>query len=72
MMARWSNDRYTSTPHRVVSPETEDRYSIAFFAEPNPNTVIDCLPDCYDEINPPKYNQTTCLDYMLWRFSETY
>ncbi len=72
MMARWSNDRYKSTPHRVVSPEGKDRYSIPFFAEPNPNTVIDCLPGCFDESNPLKYETTTCIDYMLWRFSETY
>jgi len=72
MMARWSNDRYKSTPHRVVSPLGVDRYSMPFFAEPHPDTEIACLPGCYDETNPPKYPSTTCSRYMLSRFAETY
>jgi isopenicillin N synthase-like dioxygenase len=31
---RWSNDAYVSTPHKVVSPTTAERYSIAFFLIP--------------------------------------
>lgn len=72
MMARWSNDRYKSTPHRVVSPPGKERYSIPYFVEPNPETVIDCLPGCFDEEHPPRYEATRCVDYMLWRFAETY
>ena len=72
MMARWSNDRYKSTPHRVVSPLGVDRYSMPFFAEPNPDTLISCLPGCQGEGNPPKYPDTTCSTYMLSRFAETY
>ncbi|RMX04893.1 2OG-Fe(II) oxygenase [Corticibacter populi] len=72
MMARWSNDRYKSTLHRVVSPHGADRYSMPFFAEPNPDTVIDCLPGCFDADSPPKYQPTTCSAYMLGRFAETY
>lgn len=72
MMARWSNDRYKSTLHRVISPPGVHRYSMPFFVEPNPDTVIDCLPGCFDEDNPPKYPVTTCSDYMLSRFADTY
>lgn len=72
MMARWSNDRYKSTPHRVISPLGVDRYSMPFFAEPHPDTLIRCLPGCSDESNPPKYPDTTCSTYMLSRFAETY
>lgn len=72
MMARWSNDRYKSTPHRVISPLGVDRYSMPFFAEPHPDTEISCLPGCHSDDNPPKYPSTTCSQYMLSRFAETY
>lgn len=72
MMARWSNDRYKSTPHRVISPQGMDRYSMPFFAEPHPDTEIACLPGCHDESNPPKYAPISCSAYMLSRFADTY
>ena len=44
MMARWSNDRYRSTPHRVISPRGVHRYSMPFFARTHMDTEIRCLP----------------------------
>lgn len=72
MMARWSNDRYLSTPHRVISPLGVDRYSMPFFAEPHPDTLIQCLPGCQDDAHPPKYPTTTCAEFLLSRFADTY
>jgi isopenicillin N synthase-like dioxygenase len=72
MMARWSNDRYLSTPHRVLSPMGVDRYSMPFFAEPHPDTLIECLPGCQDAEHPAKYPMTTCADFLLSRFADTY
>ena len=72
MMARWSNDRYLSTPHRVISPQGVDRYSMPFFAEPHPDTVIQCLPGCEDVAHPAKYPPTTCAEFLLSRFADTY
>ena len=72
MLARWSNDRYTSTPHRVISPLGVDRYSMPFFAEPHPDTLIDCLPNCSSADNPAKYPPVTSSDYLLSLFADTY
>ena len=72
MLARWSNDRYKSTPHRVISPLGVDRYSMPFFAEPHPDTEISCLPGCQSPEHPAKYAPISCRDYMLSRFAETY
>jgi isopenicillin N synthase-like dioxygenase len=40
LMARWTNDRWVSTVHRVVNPPSDTggstrRQSIAFFHQPN-------------------------------------
>jgi isopenicillin N synthase-like dioxygenase len=53
LMARWSNDEYVSTPHRVVLRE-QARQSIVFFKLANDDTVIDCFPKfCRDR--PARY-----------------
>ncbi|WPP00523.1 2-oxoglutarate and iron-dependent oxygenase domain-containing protein [Pseudomonas sp. HR96] len=72
MMARWTNDRYRSTPHRVISPLGVDRYSMPFFAEPHPDTRVECLPGCQDAEHPPRYPATTCAEFLLSRFADTY
>lgn len=72
MMARWSNDIYKSTPHRVSSPKGKQRFSFPFFIQPSPKTVIRCLPNCYSESNPPKYSPITSMEYLQSRFDATY
>jgi len=72
MMARWSNDQYKSTPHRVISPMASDRYSMPFFAEPHPDTLISCLPGCHGPDNPPKYSIVTAGKWLESRFADTY
>lgn len=72
MMARWSNDRYTSTPHRVVNPSGLERYSMPFFVEPNFDTNIQALQGCFDKDHPAKYEPIKAGDYLLSRFAATY
>ena len=55
IMRRWSNDRFLSTPHGVLNESGTDRYSIAYFYSPNPNTVIECVPTCVSTDNPARY-----------------
>jgi isopenicillin N synthase-like dioxygenase len=51
LMARWTNDRWRSTLHRVMNPPREltgstRRLSMVFFSGPNDDAVIECLPTC--------------------------
>jgi isopenicillin N synthase-like dioxygenase len=41
LLARWSNDRFASTPHRVINRSGEERYSIASFYDPDFTAIVD-------------------------------
>lgn len=41
LLARWSNDRFASTLHRVINRTPNARYSIPVFFDPHTDTVID-------------------------------
>jgi isopenicillin N synthase-like dioxygenase len=69
---RWSNDVYVSTPHKVVSPIKAERYSVAFFLDPNPDAVVACLASCTSADNPAKYAPITAVDFLRSRLAPTY
>jgi isopenicillin N synthase-like dioxygenase len=71
-LMRWSNDTYVSTPHRVTSPAERDRYSVAFFFDPNPDALIACLPGCSAPDRPAKYAPIPAADYLRQRLVATY
>jgi isopenicillin N synthase-like dioxygenase len=71
-LMRWSNDTYVSTPHRVTSPLGRDRYSIAFFFDPNPDALVECLPSCTAPGQQPKYASILAADYLRQRLVATY
>ncbi len=71
-LMRWTNDTYMSTPHRVVSPAGRERYSIAFFLDPNPEAIIECLPNCSGPENPARYAPIRGDDYLESRLNPTY
>jgi isopenicillin N synthase-like dioxygenase len=68
---RWTNDVYVSTPHRVLPPVRE-RYSIAFFLDPNPDAIVSAIPACVVPGESPKYAPVTVADYLQARFAATY
>lgn len=74
MMARWTNDRWVSTLHRVVNPPLDaavgsERLSIGFFHEPNYDTVVSCLPSCQSAENPPKFEPVLAGEHLYAQFS---
>ncbi|WP_305983861.1 isopenicillin N synthase family oxygenase [Roseibium sp. MMSF_3544] len=71
-LMRWSNDTYVSTPHRVINSGERDRYSIAFFLDPNPDAIVSCLPGCMSEDNPARYPAISGADYLRSRLDATY
>ena len=69
---RWTNDIYVSTPHKVVSPPGKDRYSIAFFLDPDPEAMVACLPTCSGADRPAKYSPILASDFLRSRLEPTY
>ena len=67
-----SNDVYVSTPHKVVSPKNADRYSVAFFLDPNPDAMVACLPTCTSAERPAKYPPVTGAEFLRSRLEPTY
>ena len=74
LMSRWTNGKYCSTLHRVkpriqTDENTKDRYSIAFFADPDNETPISVLPSCQSSDNPPKFKDTTAGEHIQERIA---
>ena len=72
MLARWSNDRWTSTPHRVRNLSGADRYSLPFFYDPDTASRIACLPTCSGADIPPRYEPVIYGDYVVERLNRNY
>jgi isopenicillin N synthase-like dioxygenase len=72
MVARWTNDRYRSTLHRVVNFSGRERYSIPFFYSGRLNHEVSALPGCLSEGEAPKYPPTTVEAHMREMYARTY
>jgi isopenicillin N synthase-like dioxygenase len=72
IMRRWSNDRFLSTPHGVLNESGIDRYSIAYFHSPNPDSVIEPVPTCTGSDNPPRYPSAVYSDLVLEFYRANY
>jgi isopenicillin N synthase-like dioxygenase len=75
MLQRLTNHVYPSTTHQVVNPPgdaaRQARYSIPFFLHPNPDFLIETLPDCVSADNPNRYPEPiTAHGYLMERLRE--
>jgi isopenicillin N synthase-like dioxygenase len=69
LLARWTNDRFKSTPHRVVNRSGRARYSCAVFVDPDRDTLIDPV------VRPgeaARYEPVTCGAYVQSRFDAAF
>lgn len=68
MLCKWTNDMWRSTRHRVVVKEGDTgnrRQSIAFFYNPNPDSMVSTLKSCISEAKPNKYVDIAAGDYLM-------
>jgi isopenicillin N synthase-like dioxygenase len=73
MLARWTNDVFNSTPHRVISPAVSvDRYSMALFFDPNVDAEIACLPQFVSASRPARYEPVRYGDYYAMRLDSNF
>ena len=73
LMARWTNDIWRATAHRViVKPESFPfhRYSIAMFFDPDKETLCSVHPKFIEEGHEPKYGPIRSIDYLLMKLKE--
>jgi isopenicillin N synthase-like dioxygenase len=70
-LMRWTNDVYVSTPHRVRQP-AEERYSVAYFADPNPDALVEVLPTCLAPGAVASYPPISAGAYLRSRLDPTY
>jgi isopenicillin N synthase-like dioxygenase len=72
MIARWTNDRYRSTVHRVVNASGKQRYSVPFFYTGNYAHTVECIPTCLEPGEQPKYPPITVEQHMRAMYQRTY
>ncbi|MEL7559426.1 isopenicillin N synthase family dioxygenase [Stutzerimonas chloritidismutans] len=72
MIARWTNDRYRSTLHRVVNLSGRERYSVPFFYGGNPDHLVSCIPTCLAPAEAPRYPSVTVEEHYREMYRRTY
>lgn len=72
LLARWTNDRYRSSLHRVMHAQTKKtRYSMAFFYGPTYYTKVEPIPSCIPPGEAPKYEPVLAGEFSLMRLARS-
>ena len=73
MMARWTNEQFRSTRHRVINKDTSrDRYSIPIFFDPNLKAKIETLSNFVSPEHPSQFEPVRFGDYYAIRLNSNY
>ncbi len=71
LLGRWTNDRYASTPHRVLNKSGRERFSIATFYDPDYMAMVD--PKMLGVTGAEShYDPTTAGDHILGRIQRSF
>jgi isopenicillin N synthase-like dioxygenase len=76
LLARWTNDAWVATAHRVVVTDaalSQPRHSIALFVDPDAHVLVECLPAfCApsEGCEPARYVPITSEAYLLAKLAE--
>lgn len=71
-LVRYTNGRFLSTPHRVVTGLPRDRYSIPLFFNPSFDAVVAPIPQCVTATRPAAFEPITYHGYILWYLAQHY
>ena len=72
LLARWSNDRFRSTLHRVVNSSGKERFSMAVFYDPAYHTVVDPRDLGLADHETAHYEPIEAGAYQLGRFNQVF
>lgn len=70
LLARWTNERWRSTLHRVSNPDraltgSSARLSMVAFTAPNEGSQVACLPTCCGAGNPARFEPVEAGAYIM-------
>jgi isopenicillin N synthase-like dioxygenase len=76
LMARWTNDQWRSTLHRVIDPAdpaaaAARRQSMPYFQNANWSAEISCLPTCLEPGEKPRYAPVLAGPHLMAKFRKS-
>ena len=77
MMARWTNDRWTSTLHRVANPRDLEsarsrRQTIGYFMHPDYDAPIAAIPSCVPEGEAPRFPTISAGEHIAMKIAASH
>lgn len=72
LIARWTNNRYKSTLHRVINQSGKQRYSIPFFFGGHPDYQVACIETCKAPNEPALFEPITVEQHHIEMYRRTY
>ena len=72
LFARWTNNLYRSTVHRVINVSGRDRYSVPFFFDGRSDHLVSCIPTCCPAGEAPHFADVTVRGHLEEMVRRTY